>query len=62
MNWLKYLAKQGIAIQGTHGEDNFTHLLKSMATKDSNKQTNKQTSFNKLAKSSPVMTTKWAFR
>ena len=35
MNCLRYLAKQDIAIQGTYGEDNFTHLLKLVGTKDS---------------------------
>ena len=29
-----YLARQGIAIQGTHGSDNFTHLLRLLGTKD----------------------------
>ena len=33
MNCLRYLAGQGTAIQGTHGEDNFTHLLKLMGKK-----------------------------
>ena len=28
MRCLRYLARQGIAIQGTHGNDNFTQLLK----------------------------------
>lgn len=31
---LRYLAKQGIAIQGNPGEDNFTQLLKLLGTKD----------------------------
>ena len=31
---LRYLARQGIAIQGTHGSDNFTHLLRLLETKD----------------------------
>ena len=31
---LRYLARQGIAIQGTHGSDNFTELLKLLGTKD----------------------------
>ena len=31
---LKYLAKQGIAIQGNPGDDNFTQLLKLLGTKD----------------------------
>ena len=35
MTCLRYLAGQGTAIQGTHGEDNFTHLLKLMGNKDS---------------------------
>ena len=30
---LRYLARQGIAIQGTHGSDNFTHLLRLLGTK-----------------------------
>ena len=34
MNSLRYLARQGVAIQGTH-EDDFTHLLKLLGTKDS---------------------------
>ena len=34
MNCLRYLVKQGISIQGTHGEDNFIHLPKLMGTKD----------------------------
>ena len=34
MKCLRYLARQGIAIQGTHGDDNFTQLLKLMGTKD----------------------------
>ena len=32
---LRYLARQGIAIQGTHGSDNFTHLLRLLGPKDS---------------------------
>lgn len=35
VNCLKYLTRQGIVIQGTKREDNFTHLLKLMGTKDS---------------------------
>ena len=35
LNCLRYLARQGIAIQGKHGEGNFTHLLKLLGTKDS---------------------------
>ena len=31
---LRFLAKQGIAIQGNPGEDNFTQLLKLLGTKD----------------------------
>ena len=31
---LRYLARQGIAIQGTHGSDNFIHLLRLLGTKD----------------------------
>ena len=34
MRCLRYLARQGIAIQGTHGNDNFTQLLKLIGTKD----------------------------
>ena len=34
MKCLRYLARQGIAIQGTHGDDNFTQLLMLMGTKD----------------------------
>ena len=35
MNCLRYLARQGIATKGTHGEDNFIHLLNLVGTKDS---------------------------
>ena len=35
VNCLTYLTRQGIVIQGTQREDNFTHLLKLMGTKDS---------------------------
>ena len=34
MRCLRYLARQGIAIQGTHGNDNLTQLLKLIGTKD----------------------------
>ena len=34
MRCLRYLARQGISIQGTHGHDNFTQLLKLIGTKD----------------------------
>ena len=34
MRCLRYLARQGIAIQGTHGNNNFTQLLKLIGTKD----------------------------
>ena len=35
MNCLRYLTRQGITMQGTYGEDNFTHLLNLMGIKDS---------------------------
>ena len=36
MRSLCYLARQGIALQGTHNEDNFTQLLLLLGTKDQN--------------------------
>ena len=33
MNSLRYLERQGITVRGTHGEDDFTHLLKLLGTK-----------------------------
>lgn len=34
MTCLRYLARQGISIKSTHGEDNLIHVLKLMGTKD----------------------------
>lgn len=36
MQSLRYLARQGIALQGTHNQDNFTQLLLLLGTKDRN--------------------------